>query len=79
MTEHPCVLSGARHYFPEQASAHPGSSARGLSISTGWKQIFARAARGAVAVMAANNETGVIQPWREVLSLCRQAGGAALL
>ena len=27
-----------------------------------------------VAVMAANNETGVLQPWREILALCRAAG-----
>jgi cysteine desulfurase len=26
---------------------------------------------GVVAVMAANNETGVIQPWRELLAICR--------
>jgi cysteine desulfurase len=26
-----------------------------------------------VALMAANNETGVLQPWREVLALCREA------
>ena len=43
---------------------------RGLSIWTGWKNL--RASRpGAVAVMAANNETGVLQPWRDPL-LCRQ-------
>lgn len=29
---------------------------------------------GLVAVMAVNNETGVIQPWREVLALCRDQG-----
>jgi cysteine desulfurase len=26
---------------------------------------------GLVAVMAANNETGVIQPWREILAICQ--------
>ncbi len=29
---------------------------------------------GLVSLMAANNETGVIQPWGEALSLCRQHG-----
>ncbi|MEQ2007368.1 MAG: cysteine desulfurase family protein [Limisphaerales bacterium] len=29
---------------------------------------------GLIAVMAVNNETGVIQPWREVLDLCRDHG-----
>ena len=28
----------------------------------------------AVSVMAANNETGVLQPWREILESCRAAG-----
>src|SRR6185436_9834375 len=27
-----------------------------------------------VAVMAANNETGVLQPWREVVALCKSRG-----
>jgi cysteine desulfurase len=27
---------------------------------------------GLVAVMAANNETGVIQPWRELMAICHQ-------
>ncbi len=27
-----------------------------------------------VSLMAANNETGVLQPWREALTLCREAG-----
>ena len=31
---------------------------------------------GLVAVMAANNETGVLQPWREALALCRERGVA---
>jgi cysteine desulfurase len=29
-----------------------------------------------VGVMAANNETGVLQPWREALALCREHGAA---
>jgi cysteine desulfurase len=29
-----------------------------------------------VSLMAANNETGVLQPWREALALCREAGVA---
>ena len=70
MTEHPCVLSGARHYFPERHRLIPARRS-GLSIWTGWKHTCDDRP-GAVAVMAANNETGVLQPWREVLSLCRQ-------
>ena len=53
-------------------------SGRGLSIWTGWKPNCTHRP-GAVAVMAANNETGVLQPWREILSLCRRARSAAFL
>ena len=47
------------------ASAHPGSSGRAI-VDLEWLKTHLRASRpGAVAVMAANNETGVLQPWRE--------------
>ena len=29
---------------------------------------------GAVSVMAANNETGALQPWREIAAMCREVG-----
>ncbi len=32
---------------------------------------LADARPGLVAVMAANNETGIIQPWREILAICQ--------
>ena len=70
-TEHPCVLSGARHYFPGRHRLIPARRSGILDLD--WLETNLRESRpGAVAVMAANNETGVLQPWREVLSLCRQ-------
>ena len=70
-TEHPCVLSGARHYFAGRHRLIPAR--RSGVVDLDWLETNLRASRpGAVAVMAANNETGVLQPWREVLSLCRQ-------
>jgi len=70
-TEHPCVLSGARHYFPGRHRLIPAR--RSGIVDLDWLETNLRASRpGAVAVMAANNETGVLQPWREILSLCRQ-------
>jgi cysteine desulfurase len=58
--EHPCVLAAA-------------CAARRVPVSrAGVVEIAALAERPAfVAVMAANNETGVLQPWREVLAWCR--------
>jgi cysteine desulfurase len=69
-TEHPCVLTGARHYFPWSHRLIPAE--RSGIVDLNWLESNLRARRpGAVAVMAANNETGVLQPWHEVLSLCR--------
>jgi len=62
--EHPCVMAAA-------------PQARRMAVShDGVVDLEAlRAERPAfVAVMAANNETGVLQPWREVLALCRERG-----
>ena len=71
VTEHPCVLTGARHYFPRRHRRIPAR--RSGIVDLDWLEANLRASRpGAVAVMAANNETGVLQPWREILSLCRQ-------
>ena len=67
-TEHPCVLAGARHYFPRSHRLIPAG--RSGIVDLDWLESNLRARRpGAIAVMAANNETGVLQPWREILSL----------
>ena len=70
-TEHPCVLSGARYYFPDRHRFIP--TERSGVVDLEWLKTQLRASRpGAVAVMAANNETGVLQPWRDALALCRE-------
>ncbi len=71
--EHPCVLAAARHYFPNRVRLIPVT--RGGVVELDWLRMALKKSRPAlVAVMAANNETGVLQPWREVLELCRAAG-----
>jgi cysteine desulfurase len=35
---------------------------------------LARRRPSLVAIMAANNETGVLQPWRNALAICREHG-----
>jgi cysteine desulfurase len=70
-TEHPCVLSGARHYFPDRHRFIPAEPSGVVDLE--WLKTQLRAARpGAVAIMAANNETGVLQPWHDALALCRE-------
>lgn len=71
--EHPCVMAAAARWFPRAAKLLPVTSDGVLDL-----EFFARELNSGspslVAVMAANNETGVLQPWREVSQLCRSRG-----
>lgn len=71
--EHPCVRAPIRHYFSKRHRLIPVGHAGVVEL--GWLAAELRRRRaGLVAVMAANNETGVVQPWREALALCREHG-----
>ena len=74
--EHPSVLSAAGY-----ASQH-GREVQLLAVDSTGRVNLARAkqqldhqpAGTVVSVMAANNETGVLQPWIEIAELCRNRG-----
>jgi cysteine desulfurase len=69
--EHPCVLAAARRRFGGRLRLIPVNRAGEVDLE--WLQRELGGIRpGVVALMAANNETGVLQPWREALALCRQ-------
>jgi len=69
--EHPCVIQAAQHYFPRRRRLVPVTP-DGI-IDLDWLAVELSETRpGLVAVMAANNVTGVLQPWREALAICRQ-------
>ncbi len=69
--EHPCVLESARHYFSKRLRLIPVTRAGVVDVN--WlTHEMADTRPGLVAVMAANNETGVLQPWREVSAICRE-------
>ena len=71
--EHPCVLAAARRYFPKTHRLIPVR--RDGTLDMDWLRAeLARSRPALVAVMAANNETGVLQPWREVLAVCAERG-----
>jgi len=71
--EHPCVLAGARFHFAGRWRPVPVSRAGVVELE--WLEREARRRRpGFVAVMAANNETGVCQPWPAVGEWCRAQG-----
>ena len=69
--EHPCVLAAAERWFPARHRLIPVDKNGVLEL--GWmREQLPSKPPGLIAVMAANNETGVLQPWREALSLCRE-------
>lgn len=70
-TEHPCVLAAAARFFPGRVVA-PALDAAGVVTAEAIRSLLAAGVAG-VAVMAANNETGVLQPWAEIAEVCRQA------
>ncbi len=65
--EHPCVIEPSA----EKALRIPVD--RTGIVDVAWISDRLRSERpDLIAVMAANNETGVIQPWRQVAELCRR-------
>jgi cysteine desulfurase len=69
--EHPCVLESAKHYFARRCRLIPALH-NGV-VDVAWIKARLRKSRpGLIAVMAANNETGVLQPWQDLMLLCRK-------
>ena len=68
--EHPCVHDATQYYFGKRARMIPVTR-DGLVDLEWFAAEMADARPGLVAVMAANNETGVLQPWREVRAICQ--------
>jgi cysteine desulfurase len=63
--EHPCVMESAQHYFGKRLRVIPATHDGVIDLE--WLTMeLADRRPGLVGVMAANNETGVIQPWREI-------------
>lgn len=76
-TEHPCVLAACRGWLGDRVEWLPVSTAGVVDVA--WvRERLARGDVGAVVVMAANNETGVLQPWAEVARLAGAAGAESL-
>ncbi len=78
--EHACVLAGGR-FQPEQVESIPVDAA-GL-VDLAWLEARLAALsdaseRAMVAVQAANNETGVLQPVSAVTALAHAAGGVVV-
>ncbi|MFT3869362.1 MAG: aminotransferase class V-fold PLP-dependent enzyme [Nibricoccus sp.] len=72
-TEHPCVLESAKYYFGDRI-VWLEVTCDGVVPLEALKDLLAKKAVAGVVVMAANNETGVLQPWAEIAGLCKAAG-----
>ncbi|KXF77298.1 cysteine desulfurase [Paramesorhizobium deserti] len=80
-TEHPCVLSGGQ--FPAERISTVPVDTNGLLDLAALKALLSAHDKSEglplVAVQAANNETGVIQPIAEVAAIVKEAGGLLLV
>lgn len=68
--EHPCVMESAQYYFGKRLRLIPVTHDGVVDLEWLTMELSDRRP-GLVGVMAANNETGVIQPWREILAICQ--------
>ncbi|WP_404422680.1 cysteine desulfurase family protein [Nibricoccus sp. IMCC34717] len=72
-TEHSCVRASAEAAFPGRTGPVPLLTGGRVDLDALAKQLAVERIAG-VCVMAANNETGLLQPWREIAALCRSHG-----
>ncbi len=68
--EHPCVLEPARFYLGDRLRLIPATGS-GVTEQDWIEKNLKTTSPALVAVMAANNETGALQPWAEVFKVCR--------
>jgi cysteine desulfurase len=74
--EHPSVREAARHWVGAGRVDELAVSAEGVvAVETVERWLAGNVDKAAlVSVMAANNESGALQPWREIAALCADAG-----
>ena len=69
--EHPCVLQAVERSFAGRVNHVPVN--RDGRVDLEWLRTSLEVEKPAlIAVMAANNETGALQPWRDIAELCDQ-------
>jgi cysteine desulfurase len=72
--EHPCVREAARTWLGRARVVEIPVDAEGVVRPDVLKRLLLEKQPALVSVMAANNESGVLQPWPELLQLCREHG-----
>lgn len=71
--EHPSVYAAAHALFGERCCTFKVNQSGVIDVEA-FEEALDRDAFGLVSVMAANNETGVLQPWPQLASICRAKG-----
>jgi cysteine desulfurase len=72
-TEHPCVVEAAKQYMGARL-VWLETSVEGVVQLDALERLMSSEPLSGVAVMAANNETGIIQPWLKIAQACRKRG-----
>ena len=72
--EHPSVSEAANYWFSGRVDLIPYTVNGSLDIDQLAEYLNTSAKPALVSVMAASNESGVIQPWRQVATLCMNHG-----
>ena len=63
--EHPSIIEPARHWFQDRLAYMPADASGRVDLDE-TEQLLNTENISLVSLMAANNETGVIQPWQEL-------------
>ncbi|MGJ8654053.1 MAG: cysteine desulfurase family protein [Opitutaceae bacterium] len=74
-TEHPSVIEAAKYYFGERVCWLALDAAGAVDLAALAEELKVGNLQ-AVSVMAANNETGIFNPWVEIAAACRATGCA---
>ena len=72
--EHPSVSESAHHWFSDRVQIIPAEPSGVIDLERLSGLLDELPCLAIVCVMAANNETGVLQPWLEASQLCRDRG-----
>lgn len=70
--EHPSVRAAARHWLGAEHVVEVPVDAEGVVRPEVLESLIARHAPALVSVLAASNESGVLQPWAQLCDLCHR-------
>ena len=72
-TEHPSVLAAAQHFFGERV-IWLALDGKGAVDVAALQIVLSEGQLAAISVMAANNETGIVNDWAAIAAACRAQG-----